>query len=67
MNSAEEPGCISACSLEDLGAGTQLDKVAPVLEQLETIAHELVKQIDGITVEGLRRQAEGMTPTFLES
>jgi len=47
-----------AGSLEDLAAGTQLDKAAPILEQLETIAHELVKQIDGITVEGLRRQAE---------
>ena len=49
-----------AGSLEDLAAGTQLDKAAPILEQLETIAQELVKQIDGITVEALRRQAEGM-------
>ena len=49
-----------AGSLEDLAAGTQLDKAAPILEQLETMAQELVKQIDGITVEALRRQAEGM-------
>ena len=49
-----------AGSLEELAAGTQLDKAAPILEQLETIAQELVKQIDGITVEALRRQAEGM-------
>ena len=47
-----------AGSLEDLAGGTQLDKAAPILAQLETIAHELVKRIDGITVEALRRQAE---------
>jgi HPt (histidine-containing phosphotransfer) domain-containing protein len=49
-----------AGSLEDLAAGTQLDIAAPILEQLEAMAHELVKQIDGITVEALRRHAEGM-------
>jgi CheY-like chemotaxis protein/HPt (histidine-containing phosphotransfer) domain-containing protein len=49
-----------AGSLEDLAAGTQLDKAGPILEQLETMARELVKQIDGITVEALRGQAEGM-------
>jgi CheY-like chemotaxis protein/HPt (histidine-containing phosphotransfer) domain-containing protein len=48
-----------AGSLEDLAAGAQLEKAAPVLEQLETIAQELVKQLDGITVEALRLQAEG--------
>ena len=48
-----------AGSLEELAAGTQVDKAAPILEQLETIAHDLVKQIDGMTVEALRRQAEG--------
>jgi PAS domain S-box-containing protein len=47
-----------AGSLEDLAASAQLEKAAPVLEQLETIAQELVKQIDGITVEALRQQAE---------
>src|SRR5207247_9699125 len=49
-----------AGSLEDLAAGTRLDKAAPLLEQLEAIAHELVNQVDGITVEALRSQAEGM-------
>jgi CheY-like chemotaxis protein/HPt (histidine-containing phosphotransfer) domain-containing protein len=49
-----------AGSLEELAAGTQLDKAGPILEQLETIAQELVKQVDGITVEALRRQAEGV-------
>ncbi len=47
-------------SLEELAAGTQLDKATSILEQLETRAQELVKQIDGITVEALHRQAEGM-------
>jgi HPt (histidine-containing phosphotransfer) domain-containing protein len=49
-----------AGSLEDLAAGTQINKAAPILEQLESIAHELVEQIDGITVEELRHQAEAV-------
>ncbi len=49
-----------AGDLEELAAGTQVDKAAPILEQLETTAQDLVKQIDGITVEALRRRAEGM-------
>jgi CheY-like chemotaxis protein len=48
-----------AGSLEELAAGTQLDKAAPILERLETIVQELVKQVDGITVEALRHQVEG--------
>ena len=48
-----------AGSLEELAAGTQLDKAARLLEQLDTIAHELVKQVDGITVEALSGQTEG--------
>jgi two-component system sensor histidine kinase/response regulator len=43
-------------SLEELAAGAHLEKAGPVLEQLETTAQELVKQIDGITVEALRHQ-----------
>ncbi len=42
-----------AGSLEELAAGTQLDKAVPILEQLEAITQELVKQVDGITVEAL--------------
>src|SRR5262245_6681601 len=45
-----------ASDLEDLAAGTRLEHAAPILDQLETTAHELVKQVDGITVEALRRQ-----------
>jgi CheY-like chemotaxis protein len=49
-----------AGALEDLAAGAQVDKAAAILEQLESTAHELVKQIDGITVEALRRPAEAL-------
>ena len=49
-----------AGSMEDLAAGTQLEKAAPILEQLEAMAQELVKQIEGLTVEALHRQAESM-------
>jgi signal transduction histidine kinase/CheY-like chemotaxis protein/HPt (histidine-containing phosphotransfer) domain-containing protein len=45
--------------LEELAAGTQLDEAGPILDQLEAIAQELVKQVDGITVDALRRLAEG--------
>ena len=48
-----------AGSLEELAADTRFDKAVPTLEQLETRAHELVTQMDGVTVEALR-QAEGM-------
>jgi len=53
-----------AGNLEELAAGTQLDKAGPILEQLETIAHDLVKQIDGMTVEALRHQAERMNEPY---
>jgi HPt (histidine-containing phosphotransfer) domain-containing protein len=49
-----------AADLEDLAARTQLADAAPILEQLETMVHELLKAADGITVEALRRQAEDM-------
>ena len=47
-----------AGNLEDLAAGTQLDKAAPILEQLETMGQGLVKQIDGMSIEALRRHGE---------
>jgi CheY-like chemotaxis protein len=49
-----------AGSLEEQAARTPLADAAPILEQLEMMAHELVKAADGITIEALRRQAEGM-------
>src|SRR5207244_1838593 len=47
-----------AGNLEDLAARTQLDKAGSILEQLEAIAQQLVKQIDRLTVEVLRHQVE---------
>jgi HPt (histidine-containing phosphotransfer) domain-containing protein len=48
-----------AADLEDLAARAQLADAAPILKRLEALAHELVKVADDITVEALRRQAEG--------
>jgi hypothetical protein len=49
-----------AGTLEELAAVTQLDTAGPILEQLEAIAQELVNQVVRITIEALRRRAEGM-------
>ena len=46
-----------AGSLEDLAAGAQLDKAAPLLEQLEAIGRELIRQVGGLSIEALRYQA----------
>ncbi len=47
-----------AADLEELAAGGQLDRAAPMLAQLETIVGELLKLVDGITIESLRHQAQ---------
>jgi HPt (histidine-containing phosphotransfer) domain-containing protein len=47
-----------AANLEDLAASARLDKAPPILEQLETIARELLQQVDGMSIETLRHQAE---------
>ncbi len=49
-----------AGSLEDLAAGGQLDKAPPILEQLETTAGELLRQVDSLSIEALRHQAEAV-------
>ena len=41
-----------------------LEKAVPILDQLEAIVQEVVKQIDGLTVEALRRQAERMDEPY---
>jgi CheY-like chemotaxis protein/HPt (histidine-containing phosphotransfer) domain-containing protein len=46
-----------AGSLEELAAATQLDKAAPILEQLEKIARGLLQQVDGLSIDALRHQA----------
>jgi HPt (histidine-containing phosphotransfer) domain-containing protein len=46
-----------AANLEDLAARAQLDQTAPVLEQLARTIRELLQEVDGLSIECLRRQA----------
>ena len=47
-----------AADLEDAAASAQLDKAQPIVAQLETIAGELLKRVEGLTIGSLRHQAE---------
>jgi HPt (histidine-containing phosphotransfer) domain-containing protein len=47
-----------AGSLEDVAASSQLDTAATVLEELEVTARELLRRVDGLTIEALRQQVE---------
>jgi PAS domain S-box-containing protein len=47
-----------AGSLEDLGAAAQLDQAAPILDQLDMTARELLRRVDGLTIEALQQQVE---------
>jgi len=47
-----------AADLEDLAASAQLDGAPPILAQLESIAQEVLQQVDGVSIENLRHQAE---------
>ncbi len=47
-----------AGNLEDLAAGAQLDHAPRILEQLETMARELIRQVDGVSIDTLRHQIE---------
>ena len=47
-----------AADLEDAAASAQLDKAAPIVAELETIAGELLKRVEGLSIESLRHQAE---------
>jgi len=47
-----------AGNLEELAVAAQLDEAPPILEQLEMKAQELLQQVDGLSIETLRRQAE---------
>jgi two-component system, sensor histidine kinase and response regulator len=46
-----------ASDLEDHAARGQLEEAWPLVEQLETIARELIQQVDGLSIEALRDQA----------
>ena len=47
-----------AADLEDAAASAQLDKAQPIVAQLEMIAGELLKRVEGLTIGSLRHQAE---------
>ena len=48
-----------ASELEECAAQDQLDEAGPLVEQLETMAQELMRAVDGLSLETLRRQAVG--------
>jgi hypothetical protein len=43
--------------LEELAAADRLEECGPIFEQLEELARELLRQLDGISIEALQRQA----------
>jgi PAS domain S-box-containing protein len=46
-----------ASALEDLAECGQLDEAKPLLERLETMARELIREVDGLSLESLQRHA----------
>jgi hypothetical protein len=46
-----------ASDLEDQAASGRLEESLPLSEQLEEMARELLRQVDGLSIETLRRQA----------
>ncbi len=48
-----------ASELEEYAAQDRLDRVGPLVAQLETMAPELMRAVDGLSLETLRRQAAG--------
>jgi CheY-like chemotaxis protein/HPt (histidine-containing phosphotransfer) domain-containing protein len=45
-----------ASDLEDLAEGGRLDEAPPLADRLEAMARELLRQVDGLTLEALRQQ-----------
>lgn len=52
-----------AGSLEELAAGAHLDQATVILQQLETVTHEVVEQMDGLTADAPRCQIENRDET----
>jgi hypothetical protein len=46
-----------ASDLEDQAAGGRLKECRPLVERLEAMSRELIEQVDGLSIEGLRSQA----------
>jgi len=51
-----------AGNLENLAADAKLDKAPPILAQLESLAPELLKQVAGLSIGALRRNAGVLRP-----
>jgi two-component system, sensor histidine kinase and response regulator len=47
-----------ASDLEDYAASGQLEKARPLVQQLETMVHELLRLVGGLSLETLRHEAE---------
>jgi two-component system, sensor histidine kinase and response regulator len=47
-----------AATLEEQAALGELEQARPLVERLELMAQELIRQVDNLTYEGLRRQSE---------
>ena len=47
-----------ASDLEDHAALGQLDEARSLVRRLEAMAHRLIRQVDGLSYESLRQQAE---------
>lgn len=45
-------------NLEDQAAAGQIDACQPLVEQLTTVAEQLIHQVDGVTLEALQRQLQ---------
>ena len=50
-----------ASNLEDEAAGGRLNESGPLEERLEVMARELLRQVDGLSIEALRHIARGAT------
>jgi hypothetical protein len=53
---------VVASDLEDQAAGGRLDECRPLVEQLETMARELIAHVDGLSIDVLRDQARAGVP-----
>ena len=45
-----------ASQIEDLAAAARIEECRPLVDHLEQMSQELLKQLDGITIEKLRNQ-----------
>jgi hypothetical protein len=48
-----------ASALEDMAAAGRLDESVRLVDQLETMGRELIRQLDGLSIETLRHLAGG--------